>query len=194
MVNQMKNRPDRRQRSDRCVARRLRSFGELNESARKSGTVGESQCRRTENSARVPLLKAARNQFPRCSLLSLSFFLFRSPSLFPHNATPPQSNCTAPSLTFIRTGKLPLTDVCIVKPPLCFSSGRWVRIQKRTTDTYNISQLFPSWIIAGTFVMSQNCRYAPFILRHVHRWLTFNGKHHAAELEPSSSSTDFREK
>ena len=29
------------------------------------------------------------------------------------------------------------------------------RIQKRTTDTYNISQLFPSWIIAGTFVMSQ---------------------------------------
>lgn len=49
-------------------------------------------------------------------------------------------------LAFIRTGrKLPLTDVYIVEAPLSLPR---VRIHGHTADTYDISRLLPSWIIA----------------------------------------------
>lgn len=159
----MKNRPYRRQRSDDCVARKLRSFGELNESARKSGTVGESQCRRTENSARVPLLKAARNQFPRCSPLPLSLCLLFSSSLSPQ--CNPSAIQLYSSLVDLHSYGEVAVDGCLhCKATTLLSFGRWVRIQKRTTDTYNIShncsprELSPahsSWVkIAVTLLLS----------------------------------------
>lgn len=70
--------------------------------------------RRTENSARVPLLKAT--QFPRCFPVSLSLAccLVPSLSLSPRCTTPLQSNRGAPRWPSFVLGKLPLTDVCIV--------------------------------------------------------------------------------